>query len=69
MLAENSNYYLKNETKYQERDPEELSETQTGLSTIQSASSIQKSVQKTRESPKQPQRASWRTEIFPKNNL
>lgn len=31
MLAENSNYCLKNETEYQEQDPEELAETQTGL--------------------------------------
>lgn len=35
MLAENSNYCLKNETEYQEQDPEELSETQTGLSNLQ----------------------------------
>ena len=62
MLAENSNYCLKNETEYQEQDPEELAETQTGLSIIQSASSVQKSVCKTRESHKQPRTVFWRTE-------
>lgn len=39
MLAENSNYCLKNETEYQ--DPEEFAETQKGLSITQSASSVQ----------------------------
>lgn len=38
MLAENSNYCLKNETEYQEQDPEELAETNRSE---QSASSVQ----------------------------
>lgn len=59
MLAENSDYCLKPETKYQA--PGELAGTQTGLSIIPSASSGQNSVSKTCESHKQPTTGFWRT--------
>lgn len=62
MLAENSNYCLKNEAEYQEQGPEELAETQTDISIIQSANSVQKKVPKTCQSHKQPQTGFWRAE-------
>lgn len=70
MLAENSNYCLKNETEYQEQDPEELSETQTGLSNLQAQ--YREGVQGL-ESCKQPgqfsEKSKNRKETFSKNNL
>lgn len=44
MLAENSNYCLKNEPEFREQGPEELAEAQTGVNITQPANTAQDGV-------------------------
>jgi len=73
VLAENSNYCLKNEPEFREQGPEELAEAQTGVSIIQPANAAQDGAHKAGQSCKQPRTGFWRAErsrkIFSKNNF